>query len=78
MNANEVIANRAIELYGEGEKGDSSVISSLTHVNMAQSTNDAVPTAIRIALLIKTEVLLEATEKLEKLFRKKRKSLTMC
>lgn len=73
MNANEVIANRAIELYGEGEKGDSSVISSLTHVNMAQSTNDAVPTAIRIALLIKTEALLEATEKLEKTFKEKAK-----
>lgn len=71
MNANEVIANRAIELYGEGEKGDSSVISSLTHVNMAQSTNDAVPTAIKIALLIKSKGLLDATDKLEKSFRKK-------
>lgn len=73
MNANEVIANRAIELYGEGQKGDSAVISSLTHVNMSQSTNDAVPTAIKIALLIKARILLEATERLELTFRKKSK-----
>ncbi len=71
MNANEVIANRAIELYGEGERGDTSVISSLTHVNMAQSTNDAVPTAIKIALLIKSKGLLDATDKLAKSFRVK-------
>ncbi len=73
MNANEVITNRAIELYGEGKKGDSSIISSLTHVNMSQSTNDAVPTAIKIALLIKSQALLEATDKLEKSFRTKAK-----
>lgn len=73
MNANEVIANRAIELYGEGKKGNSSVISSLSHVNMSQSTNDAVPTAIKIALLIKSHALLDATDKLEKSFRDKAK-----
>lgn len=50
MNANEVIANRAIELLG-GEKGDYTKVSPNTHVNMAQSTNDAVPSAIRIAIL---------------------------
>ncbi|MDD5635197.1 MAG: aspartate ammonia-lyase [Atribacterota bacterium] len=73
MNANEVIANRAIELYGEGKKGDSTIISSLTHVNMSQSTNDAIPTAIKIALLMKSQALLDATEKLESSFRKKAK-----
>jgi aspartate ammonia-lyase len=73
MNANEVIANRAIELYGEGKKGDSTIISSLTHVNMSQSTNDAIPTAIKIALLMKSQALLDATEKLENSFRKKAK-----
>ena len=73
MNANEVIANRAIELYGEGNKGDSKVISSLTHVNMSQSTNDAVPTAIKITLLMKSKALLEATDGLEASFRKKAK-----
>jgi len=50
MNANEVIANRAIELLG-GDKGDYSIVSPNTHVNMAQSTNDAFPTAINIATL---------------------------
>ncbi|MCR6107448.1 aspartate ammonia-lyase [Salipaludibacillus agaradhaerens] len=50
MNANEVIANRAIELLG-GEKGDYLKVSPNTHVNMAQSTNDTFPTAIHIACL---------------------------
>ena len=44
MNANEVIANRALEILGE-EKGDYEVIHPNIHVNMAQSTNDAFPTA---------------------------------
>jgi len=73
MNVNEVIANRAIELYGEGNRGDYSIISSLTHVNMSQSTNDAVPTAIKIALLLKTGELLKATERVENVFREKSK-----
>ncbi|WP_353894289.1 aspartate ammonia-lyase [Proteinivorax hydrogeniformans] len=50
MNANEVIANRAIELLG-GKKGEYIKVSPNTHVNMAQSTNDAFPTAINIAAL---------------------------
>ncbi len=50
MNANEVIANRAIEILG-GEKGEYMRVSPNTHVNMAQSTNDAFPTAIHIASL---------------------------
>jgi len=73
MNVNEVIANRAIELYGEGNRGDYSIISSLTHVNMSQSTNDAVPTAMKIALLLKSGKLLKATERVEKVFREKSK-----
>ena len=48
MNANEVIANRAIELLG-GEKGDYSLIHPNDHVNMGQSTNDVFPTAGKIA-----------------------------
>jgi len=71
MNANEVIANRAIEIYGDGNLGDSSIISSLTHVNMSQSTNDVVPTAIRIALLLKSGNLIKSTERVEKAFRAK-------
>ncbi|MGZ4164384.1 MAG: lyase family protein, partial [Tumebacillaceae bacterium] len=50
MNANEVIANRAIEIMG-GEKGNYMLCSPNTHVNMAQSTNDVFPTAIRVAAL---------------------------
>jgi fumarate hydratase class II len=48
MNANEVIANRAIELLG-GEKGDYSLVHPNDHVNMAQSTNDTIPTSIYIS-----------------------------
>jgi fumarate hydratase class II len=48
MNANEVIANRAIEILG-GKKGDYSMIHPNDHVNMAQSTNDTIPTSIYIS-----------------------------
>ncbi len=47
MNANEVIANRAIELLG-GQKGDYSIVHPNDHVNRAQSTNDVIPTAAKI------------------------------
>ncbi|HEY8418036.1 MAG TPA: aspartate ammonia-lyase [Limnochordales bacterium] len=50
MNANEVIANRALEMMGR-PRGDYDQIHPVTHVNMSQSTNDVVPTAYRIALL---------------------------
>jgi fumarate hydratase, class II len=48
MNANEVIANRAIELLG-GSKGDKQIVHPNDHVNMSQSTNDVFPTAIHIS-----------------------------
>jgi len=48
MNANEVIANRANELLG-GKRGDLSLCNPNDHVNMAQSTNDTIPTAIHIS-----------------------------
>lgn len=50
MNANEVIANRAIELLG-GKKGDYALVHPLDHVNLHQSTNDVFPTAVRIAAI---------------------------
>lgn len=50
MNANEVIANRAIELLG-GQKGDYSVVHPNDHVNCGQSTNDVVPTAGKMTSL---------------------------
>ena len=49
MNANEVIANRALELLGR-PRGDYGVISPNTHVNLSQSTNDVYPTAVKLAL----------------------------
>lgn len=58
MNANEVIANRALELMGK-EKGEYSFVSPNSHVNMSQSTNDAFPTAIHIATLKLVDRLLE-------------------
>ena len=49
MNANEVIANRALELLGR-PLGDYATISPNTHVNLSQSTNDVYPTAVKLAL----------------------------
>lgn len=70
MNANEVIANRALEILGE-EKGSYSIISPNTHVNMSQSTNDAFPTAIHIATLSKLEKLLNVTKSLHQTYKQK-------
>lgn len=50
MNANEVIANRALELLGR-PRGDYQHLDPLTHVNMGQSTNDVYPTAIKLAVV---------------------------
>ena len=50
MNANEVIANRAIEILG-GKKGDYSVVNPNDHVNCGQSTNDVIPTAGKMTTL---------------------------
>ena len=50
MNMNEVIANRAIEIMG-GQKGDYTVIHPNDHVNMAQSTNDVIPTAGKMTVI---------------------------
>ncbi|SFL65418.1 aspartate ammonia-lyase [Pelosinus propionicus] len=61
MNANEVIANRALEILGEA-KGNYSIISPNNHVNMAQSTNDVMPTAMRICTITKAKKLIAALE----------------
>ena len=63
MNANEVIANRAIEILG-GQRGDAKVVSPNDHVNMAQSTNDTIPTAIRLGVLWRLDELLAALDRL--------------
>ena len=51
MNANEVIANRALEILGY-EKGDYKYCHPNNHVNLSQSTNDAYPTSVKIALIL--------------------------
>ena len=61
MNANEVIANRAIELLG-GQKGDYAIVHPNDHVNLGQSTNDVIPTAgkmttIRLLRNLKAQLL---------------------
>ncbi|MGE7884412.1 aspartate ammonia-lyase [Bacillus sp. NPDC094077] len=72
MNTNEVIANRALERMGY-EKGEYAKISPNTHVNMAQSTNDAFPTGIHIATLMMLEELLITMDELHSAFRTKAK-----
>ena len=72
MNVNEVIANRAIELLG-GKKGDYALVNPNDHVNMAQSTNDVCPTAIRIAGVMLTERLLPSLDLLADAFNRKAK-----
>jgi len=70
MNLNEVIANRALELLGQ-PKGRYDLVSPNDHVNMAQSTNDTYPTAMRLALLMQFDGLDGNLEKLEKAFAQK-------
>ncbi|MBI3291980.1 MAG: aspartate ammonia-lyase, partial [Elusimicrobia bacterium] len=70
MNANEVVANRAIELLG-GKRGDYSVVHPNDHVNMSQSTNDVFPTAIRLASLAMIDELMPIIGDLRDAFREK-------
>jgi len=70
MNANEVIANVALEIIGK-EKGDYDVISPLGHVNMSQSTNDTYPTALLVGFLKEYDPLLEAIKALSDSFHAK-------
>jgi len=59
MNVNEVLANRANELLG-GKRGEYTPVHPNDHVNMAQSTNDTIPTNIRIACLSRLGALVDA------------------
>ena len=63
MNANEVIANRALELMGK-TRGEYASCHPNNHVNLAQSTNDVYPTALRIATVLSLRRLISALEKL--------------
>ena len=64
MNANEVIANRAIEILG-GEKGDYSIVNPNDHVNCGQSTNDVFPSCGKLTTL---KLLYKAQAELERLY----------
>ena len=70
MNANEVIANRAIEILG-GTKGDYSIVHPNDHVNMSQSTNDVIQTAGKITVLKLLPQTIKELEKLEKAMEEK-------
>ena len=67
MTANEVIANRALELGGWA-KGDYDRIHPLNDVNMSQSTNDVYPTALKLALILELRELITAMEYLRSAF----------
>lgn len=70
MNANEVIANRALEIMGH-PKGAYQYCSPNDHVNLSQSTNDAYPTAIKLALYLMNAKLVLQLEKAVAAFRTK-------
>src|SRR5213592_4552231 len=66
MNANEVIANRAIELLG-GQRGDKSLVHPNDHVNLGQSSNDVISACIHIAAAMQVrEQLIPALQRLQK------------
>src|SRR5437773_7438023 len=73
MNCNEVLANRANELLG-GRRGEYSPIHPNDHVNMAQSTNDVIPTAIRLGALRLLPDLLAALDRLGAAFANRAKA----
>lgn len=59
MNINEVVCNRALEILGH-QKGEYEYLHPLNHVNLSQSTNDVVPTAMKIAIIWLSEDLIAA------------------
>jgi aspartate ammonia-lyase len=70
MNANEVIANRGLELMGHA-KGEYDTLHPLDHVNLSQSTNDVYPTAVNIALHVAIDELIGAMRMLRAAFERK-------
>ncbi len=63
MNANEVLANVALELSGH-KKGEYHIVEPHDDLNMSQSTNDSYPTAIKVAFILRNEKLIEELKKL--------------
>ncbi len=70
MNANEVLANVALELTGH-EKGEYQFVDPHDDLNMSQSTNDSYPTAIKVAILLRNDKLVAELQKLAASFRVK-------
>jgi aspartate ammonia-lyase len=70
MNANEVLANVALELLGR-PKGDYATIDPHDHLNMSQSTNDSYPTALKVAYLLRNDKLVTEVQSLADAFRAK-------
>jgi len=70
MNANEVLANIALEVSGH-KKGEYQFIEPHDDLNMSQSTNDSYPTAIKVAILMRNDKLIDELEKLVASFRAK-------
>ncbi|MGE5346212.1 MAG: aspartate ammonia-lyase [Acidithiobacillales bacterium] len=75
MNANEVIANRALELMGH-KKGEYEHCSPHDHVNCSQSTNDAYPTALHVGMALGNVRLVAAMKELIEAFRHKGKEFS--
>jgi len=73
MNANEVIANRAIELLG-GKRGNYQICHPNDHVNCSQSTNDVFPTAMRLASIFLLNDVLQAVMEIAKSFSEQAKA----
>src|SRR6476619_2630175 len=67
MNANEVIANLALEILGH-KKGEYQYVNPNDHVNFGQSTNDMYPTAFRLALILRLQRYMESLRQLQDAF----------
>jgi aspartate ammonia-lyase len=70
MNANEVLANVALEMTGH-KKGEYAIVEPHDHLNMSQSTNDSYPTAIKVAFILRNDKLTAELERLAASFRAK-------
>ncbi|MCU7491443.1 MAG: aspartate ammonia-lyase [Bacteroidota bacterium] len=75
MNANEVIANRALEILGY-EKGEYKYCHPNNHVNLSQSTNDVYPSAVKIAVIYSNKKLIEVLKNLILSFKAKAKEFS--
>ena len=77
MNANEVIANLALEILGH-KKGEYQYVNPNDHVNFGQSTNDVYPTAFHLGLILRLESYMEALRQFSRLSSPRLVSSTRC